>query len=282
MGKVSIIIPSRNEKYIDKTVDDLFAKASGEIEVIVVVDGVSQYPLPKERANLSFIHKALPEGLRPALKDASYKATGKYLMKVDAHTMISEGYDEVLKKDFEDNWVVVSRYYALDAENWTRITDHHGRDSHNDYFYLGCPWVNYRRFSFLDVPWKSRDMARANIIIDETMTMQASMWFMTLDHFHNTLGDLDVGRFGTWSAEQEEIVFKTWLSGGKMMVNKNVWNAHYQRKLGERDREFPDYSRNREASERKNLALYFLRKQWEGQIYTIDWLIDRFCRCQLH
>lgn len=257
MVKVSIIIPSRNEKYIDKTVDDLFAKASGEIEVIVIVDGVSQFPLPKERPNLSFIYKATPEGLRPALKDASYKATGKYLMKVDAHTMVSEGYDEVLKNDFEDNWVVVSRYYALDPEKWVKVTDNHGRDSHNDYYYLGCPWVNHRRFNFLDVPWRSRDKTRANIIIDETMTMQASLWFMTLDHFHNTLEDLDVNRFGTWSAEQQEIVFKTWLSGGKIMINKNVWNAHYQRKVGEREIMNPQYNRTSEAVERRTLAFYF-------------------------
>ena len=36
---VSIIIPSRNEPFLQHTIDDILAKAAGEIEVIVVLDG---------------------------------------------------------------------------------------------------------------------------------------------------------------------------------------------------------------------------------------------------
>lgn len=40
-GKVSVIIPSRNGMpYTQKTVDDLIAKAEGDIEIIVVLDGM--------------------------------------------------------------------------------------------------------------------------------------------------------------------------------------------------------------------------------------------------
>jgi len=271
MNKVSIIIPSRNERYLTKTVEDIFAKATGEIEVIVILDGSTDYPLPKSRPNLLFMVKPTPEGLRPALKDASYMATGKYLLKVDAHCMVSKGFDEVLKKDCEDNWVVVSRYHALDAEAWLKIDR-----THNDYFYLGCPWTNHRIFSFLDVPWKSRDQARNAIAIDETMAIQASLWFMTADHFHNRLGDLDEEMWGVWSCEQQEISLKTWLGGGRVMINKNVWNAHYQRPLIERQALTPEYTRRKDAFKHRDFALYFLRNEWENKIHKFEWLVDRF------
>jgi len=272
MDKVSIIVPARNERYLSKTVDDLFAKATGEIEVIVVLDGPTEFELPKERPNLKFITKVVAEGLRPAIKDASNMATGKYILKMDAHSMLSPGFDEVLKKDCEDNWVVVSRYYALDPEAWV-IGD---KKYYSDYFYLGCPWVNWRIFSFQDVPWRSRDKARRGIIIDETMTMQASLWFMTAEHLHKRLEDLNQERWGSWSCEQQEIALKTWLGGGKVMVNKGVWNAHYQRSIEERRELVPEYSRRKDLYIHKDFALYFLNNQWEGQIYKFDWLIEHF------
>jgi glycosyltransferase involved in cell wall biosynthesis len=271
MAKTSIIIPSRNERYLCETVGDIFVKARGEIEVIVVLDGPTVHPLPVERPNLTFISKSRPEGLRPAIKDASYAATGKYLLKVDAHSMVSEGFDEVLKRDCEEDWVVVSRYYALDAEKWERKN---GR--YNDYFYLGCPWVNHRIFSFQDIPWRSRNYKRGDIAIDETMTMQASLWFMTTEHFHSRLGDLDFERWGAWSCEQQEISLKTWLGGGKVMINKNVWNAHYERKLEERFAMFPEYTRRDDAFRHRDFARYFVNDRWEGQVHKFGWLIDRF------
>ena len=272
MDKVSIIIPSRNEKYLNKTIDDIFAKARGEIEVIVVLDGPTEFPLPKERPNLKFITKETAEGLRPAIKDASNMATGEYLLKIDAHSMLSQGFDEVLKKDCEDNWVVVSRYYALDPEAW--VIGH--KKYYSDYFYLGCPWMRWDKIGFQDIPWKSRDKARRDIIIDETMTMQASLWFMTAEHFHNRLGDLDQEKWGSWSCEQQEISLKTWLGGGKVMVNKNVWNAHYQRPIEERRVLNPEYSRRTDLYIHRDFALYFLNNKWEGQIYKFDWLIEHF------
>lgn len=276
MSKVSVIIPARNEKYLDKTVEDLFSKARGEIEVVVTVDGPTNYPLPTERPNLKFIKKPIAEGLRPALRDASKVATGKYLMKTDAHMMMSEGFDEVLKRDFEDNWVVVPRLCLLNADMWEKDPN-----IQNDYFFLSCPWGVERvkgSYLFREVTWVSRDRARKDIVIDETMSVQGSVWFMTADYFHNRFNDLCDGFdiWGTWSGEQQEIGLKTWLGGGKLMVNKNVWNAHYSKRMWERLESVSYYSRNEDATMHKNLALYFLKNQWKDRVHDFDWLMDRF------
>ena len=276
MPKVSVIIPARNEKYLAKTVEDVFFKATGEIEVVVTVDGPTSYPLPTERPNLKFVKKPVAEGLRPALRDASQIATGKYLLKLDAHTMLSEGFDETLKKSCEDNWVVASRFCSLDADIWEKDPD-----IQNDYFFLSCPWGEKRikgSYLFREVTWVSRDRARKDIMIDETMSFQGSMWFMATEHFHGRLKDMCDGLsiWGTWSGEQQEIALKTWLGGGKVMVNKNVWNAHYSKRMWERLESVPNYSRNNDATLHKHLALYFLKNKWEDRVHNFDWLIDRF------
>src|SRR3972149_8272953 len=64
MAKVSVLIPSRNEKYLTKTVDGIFAKATGNIEVIIVLEGPTSYRLPHKRNNLILIQKPQAEGLR--------------------------------------------------------------------------------------------------------------------------------------------------------------------------------------------------------------------------
>ena len=81
MGKVSVIIPSRNERFLAPTVDDLFNKAEGEIEVIVFLDGYEPDPPLKERDGLKTIRSSSPAGMRPAINACASMASGKYLMK---------------------------------------------------------------------------------------------------------------------------------------------------------------------------------------------------------
>jgi len=48
VAKVSVLIPARKEPYLLQTIDDLFANAAGEIEVITVLDGpLPDYEIPK-------------------------------------------------------------------------------------------------------------------------------------------------------------------------------------------------------------------------------------------
>lgn len=57
MAKVSILIPSRNERFLPQTVDDIFAKAAGDIEVVAVLDGYWPDPILKDRPNLILVHR---------------------------------------------------------------------------------------------------------------------------------------------------------------------------------------------------------------------------------
>ncbi len=53
MTKVSIIIPSKNEKFLGKTIESIINNATGDYEIIVVLDGPTSYPIIKESKKLS-------------------------------------------------------------------------------------------------------------------------------------------------------------------------------------------------------------------------------------
>src|SRR3990172_6222175 len=109
MSKLSIIIPSRNEKFLPQTIGSLIANATGEIEIFAILDGYWPSPPLKEYPNLITIHRSTPKGMRAGINAAAAIARGKYLLKCDAHCLFAEGFDEVLKSDCEDNWIVIPR-----------------------------------------------------------------------------------------------------------------------------------------------------------------------------
>ena len=107
MSKVSVIIPARKEPYIRETLNDVMSRAEGDIEVILILDGdVPDYELPEDK-RLRVYHNSRVCGLRPSLSAAISVARGEYIVKLDAHCAIGEGWDEILKADCDDNWVVV-------------------------------------------------------------------------------------------------------------------------------------------------------------------------------
>ena len=92
MDKISVIIPARNEPFLSKTVDGLFENAEEEIEVIVMLDGYWPNPPLKKHDNLIIAHNGSVNGLRINQNAASRLATGKYLMKTDAHCIFDKGF----------------------------------------------------------------------------------------------------------------------------------------------------------------------------------------------
>lgn len=265
MSRVSIIIPSRDERWLKNTVDDLLNKASGDIEIIAVVDGPTTHKLPEERNNVKLIRLSEPMGMRHGINLASSVATGKYLMKLDSHCTMTEGFDELLQKDCEDNWVVISRRGELNPD-WT-VTDH----TIADYFYMSSPWTSSKGY-FRMCRWITRDKQRSEYMLDETLTFSGSHWFMPKKHFEN-IGTMDEDRFGQWSGEPEEIACKTWLSGGKVMLNKNVTHNHLRKeKIG---RPY-DVGWDLALKGLQEGTKYWSNDEWPNRIHNFEWLIDRF------
>ena len=216
----SIIIPARNEKYLANTIRDLIAKAKGEIEIIAVVDGY--WPDAEDLVlddRVIYLHFGEARGMRNAINKGVAIAKGEYILKTDAHCMFAEGFDEALKKDCKDNWVVVPRRYALDPVNW-EIEDNSKYPV--DYMYLskdlhGVVWTE-----------KNKDEELKKKEIDDLMSAQGSCWFMKKAYFEK-LGLLDEEAFGPFWGEFQEIAFKVWADKGEIKVNKKTWYAHWHK-----------------------------------------------------
>ena len=266
----SIIIPSRNEMFLAKTVDDIFAKARGEFEVVVILDEKDQQLAP--RPGLVVLKKEGPPGLRSAINQGVRAAQGKYIMKCDAHCMFGEGFDVILSAECEDDWVVIPRRYSLEPKDWSI---RQGRPI-IDYEYYVFP---YRSEELQAVrtggKWHERATKWYDILLDEDMAFQGSCWFTTKKH----LADIDGFGVDTTTGEQfvlesEELSNKTWLSGGKCMVNKKTWYAHLH-KGNEYGRGYFLSSRAMKI-QRVFHTDYWMHNQWPKQIHKMEWLINKF------
>ncbi|GEM_PF-1969692 len=266
MAKVSVLIPSRDEKFLANTIEDMVKKASGEVEVIAILDGPTSYPVIPEYSNVKIINLPSPQGMRHGINLAATLAKGKYLMKIDAHCVITHGYDEILQSECEDNWVVVARRNELSPE-W-KITD----TTPVDYFYMSCPWTSPQGYMRM-CRWITRDKQRSEIMLDETMTFSGSMWFMSREHFFKRIKMMDEDRFGQWSGEPEELACKTWLGGGKVMINKKVTFAHMRKTNIGRPYHI---SWNDALKGLRESARYWSSDEWPDRIHNFEWLIDHF------
>lgn len=213
----SIIVPSRNEKYLYKTVQDLLEKSKGDIEVFAILDGWwdTQYHTDPR---VHYIHYSKPRGMRNAIKAGVALASGEFILKTDAHCLFDEGFDEKLKKDIENNWIVIPRRYPLDVEKWVieeRTDDKYPID------------VMILDENLQGIPTKKR---KDNALIP-TETFQGSCWFMHKDYF-NKLNLMDEEKYGTFWQEAQEMGFKCKKDGGKIMCNTKTWYAHWHKTGG--------------------------------------------------
>lgn len=267
---LSVIIPSRSDQYLQKTIDDLLQKAEGEVEIIVVLDGYWPNPMLRDDPKVFILHHGMIHdnvGMRGSINAGVDIACGEYIMKIDEHCMVDQGYDVKLVADCQDNWLVIPRRYRLDAGNWVVIED--GRPP-IDYMYL-----EVKNGYFHGAEWKRPE--RDNILIDDTMSLQGSCWFMK-KKFWEVIGPLDDVNYGPFANEAQEIGNKAWLSGGQVKVNKKTWYAHWHKdKTG--------YGFNHEqqkifnesvAKGRAYSADYWLNNKWPKRVHDFEWLTNKF------
>lgn len=273
--KLSIIIPSRNEKYLQPTIKELLSKARGDIEVIAVLDGYWPVPALEADPRLKIVHRGESRGMRAGINAAVAIATGEVLMKIDAHCMVSEGYDLVMTKDLEKNWVAVPRRKRLDAENWC-IQEVGKPDI--DYMLVCAPtdpndWGGAGLNGKL---WdeKNRDTKLKEVIIDDLMSSQGSCWVMHKSYFYE-LELMDEASYGSFWNEFQEIGFKAWLSGGRVIVNKGAWYAHLHKgKKHGRGYRLAESALFQGAAHTSKWMKF--RGAWDKQTLPLSWLIEKF------
>ena len=270
MAKLSVIIPSRNERFLAQTAADILRNAEGDVEVIAVLDGYWPAPILADDPRLTLIHFSKALGMRRAINSAASIARGEYLMKCDAHCSFEPGFDEILKKDIDDNWIVIPRRDRLDAENWCRQET--GKPP-IDLHYLSCPLTNPDGFSMHGAIWKERDRERLNVPIDDTPSFQGSFWMMSRRHWE-WLGGMSEEGYGGFTQEPQELGLKTWLGGGQVKVNKNTTYLHLHKGR--------TYGRGYHQDKREIIAghewgaRYWMNNKWEGRLHDFTWFVEKF------
>jgi glycosyltransferase involved in cell wall biosynthesis len=260
---ISVIIPAHEEPYLDRTIESLSKGAKGDVDIIPVMDDGSL-------------------GMRGAINVGLKKAKGKYIMKCDAHCLFADGWDEVILKDFKENWLVIPRRYSLNAEKWA-VSER--KTLPKDYHYLSFPVENkmYGK-SLYPQEWTQRTKERLNnpkYDIDDTMTFQGSCYFANRKYFMDHVGYLNDKDYTSFAGEPLEVGLNYWLGGGEVKVNKNTWYAHlfknknYYKSVGKR---VDTKIKRNDKTKSGHIwgCKHWMNNEEPNMVHKFSWLMEKF------
>jgi len=285
---LSIIIPARNEMFLARTIEDILTNMRGDTEVIAVLDGEWAAPPIPDHERVTLVYNAESVGQRAATNQAARMSTAKYLAKCDAHCAFDEGFDTKLIADMQDDWTVVPVMRNLHAFDWVCECGHRtyqgpqkcggcGReDVVMEVVWRAKPSPNstaYRFDNTMHFQYWGEYKARQLGDIAETMSLQGSFWMATRDKYFEL--DLCDEAFGSWGQQGVEVACKTWLSGGRVMVNKKTWYAHMFRTQHGFSFPYP-ISGRQVAHAREYSRKLFMENNWEKAVRPFSWIIEHF------
>lgn len=295
MKDLSILIPSRNEMFLKNTVEDILEHIEADTEIIVVLDGKWADPAltQNDRVNIIYVSEAV--GQRAATNLACKLSKAKYVMKVDAHCSFDQGFDRKMIAEMKDDYTIVPTMRNLWAFDWKCFhcgwkkyqgptpekcencgkTDRIKRKmiwkakkspQSNSYCFDSVPHFQYFR-EFNKRPEGIGDLT-------ESMSIQGSCFMVTREKYWEL--DLSDELLGSWGNQGIEVACKTWLSGGRVIINQKTWYAHMFRTQGG-DFSFPYHNKGSEVNRtKKNVWDMFFNNKWDKQILPMSWLVEKF------
>jgi glycosyltransferase involved in cell wall biosynthesis len=292
MTDLSVIIPARNEEFLQRTISSVLENIKGDTEVIVILDGYwPDNGIPQEQ-NLNVIHYEQSIGQRAATNAGAKLSDAKYIMKLDAHCAVDEGFDVKLMANCEYDWTIIPAMYNLHAFDW--VCKSCGHKIYQGPLPAECvckkpkfkkkiiwqPKTNPRsefyrfdkdmKFQYWRV-FKKRPEAKSDLA--PTLGNLGACFFMHRDRYFD-LGGLDEDH-GGWGQLGTEISCKSWLSGGKQLTNKLTWFSHMFRTGGGFG--FPyKISGKQVRTARKYSQNLWLNDAWPLAKHKLSWLIDKF------
>jgi glycosyltransferase involved in cell wall biosynthesis len=292
MIDLSVIIPARNEEFLAKTVEDLLQNIRGNTEIIVVLDGAVADPPLKSDPRITIIYHPQPVGQRAASNDAAKLAKGKYLMKIDAHCAVDEGFDVKMLEAFKevgDNVTMIPGMKNLHIFDWVCPEGHRryqgrsgvckecGKTETKDIVWIAkpSPWSTAFRFdkTMHFQYWRDWGYLQKGDI-SETMSIQGSCFMLTKEKWFEL--DICSEEFHSWGQQGVEVACKTWLSGGRVMCNKRTWYAHMFRTQGG-DFSFPYSNPQSKVNENRELSRQlFQHDKWPKATRKFQWILDHF------
>ena len=296
MPDLSVIIPARNELWLNHTIADVLAHSEADTEVIVILDGQwPAEPIP-DNDRVILVHLSESIGQRAACNLGARISQAKYLMKLDAHCSVGQGFDRIMLEDMQSDWTMVPKMYNLHCFDWVCRECGHRRYQSPSGPCEKCGGETERELVWYAKPnpettamrfdrnlkfayWPGYKKRQSGDLVD-TMSILGACFLLTRERWF----DLDIcdEEHGSWGQQGTEVACKTWLSGGRLVCTKKTWMAHMFRTQGG-DFGFPYPLSGREVGQARTYSKQLWRADdpsqmpaWDKAIYPLAWLIDKF------
>lgn len=287
MYDLSVIIPARNEMFLKRTIDDLLENIEANTEIIVVLDGKWADPPIPDNDRVTLIYHCESIGQRASANEAVAIADAPYIMKVDAHCSFDKGFDRKMLEVMQPDWTQAPSMRNLHAFNWVCPDGHSryqspsgpcdecGKPTTMEMIWYAKPnpqSTSYRFDKLMHFQYWTEYKKKQVGDYVETMSLQGSCFMISKERYIKL--NICDEKHGSWGQQGTEVACKTWLSGGKCIVNKKTWYAHLFRTQGG-DFGFP-YPNPGIQQAREYSRQLWLENKWEGAIYPLSWLVERF------
>jgi glycosyltransferase involved in cell wall biosynthesis len=286
---LSIVIPSRHEEFLNKTIEDILKNKEGKTQIIVGLDG--EWPLEPIPSHPDVVVLYYPEsiGQRAITNQCVRLSTAKFICKTDAHCAFDKGFDIKMMKLMEPDITMIPVMRNLHAFDWVCPEGHRryqgpsglcticGKPTTKDIVWIAKTnpqSIAYRFDKTMHFQYWNEYGRKQTGDLTETLSIQGSCFMITRDKYWEL--DICSETFNSWGQQGVEVACKTWLSGGRVLVNRTTWYAHMFRTQGG-DFGFPyplsghDVQKNRDIS--KEL---FEKNKWTGSKYPFNWLLNKF------
>ena len=287
--KLSILIPARNEMFLAKTVENLLENIEDDTEIIVGLDGAWAEPGIPQHPRVTVVYFPESIGQRAMTNKLCKLSKAKYVMKLDAHCAVGKGFDRILLEDIKDDWTILPKMYNLHAFDWVCKSCGNRRYQGKSGKCEKCGGEEER-----DIVWKPKPSPETTSMkfdknlkfgywteykkhqkgdLVETMSILGACFMLSRKRYWE-LNICDES-FGSWGQQGTEVACKTWLSGGKVIVDKRTWFAHMFRTQGG-DFGFPYPQSGKQVEHARKLSReLFLKGKWKSK-YDLNWLINKF------
>jgi len=301
MRELSIIIPAREEVWLQRTIEDIFKNSEADTEVIAILDGYWPDPPLPDHPKVTVVHHTESIGQRAATNEGARISQAKYVMKADAHCAFGKGFDRILIEDCQYDWTMIPQLYNLHVFDWKckkcgdrtyqGVKPESCKKCQGTEFEMVMVWkpregkgpyVSWRFDENMQFKqWRKhcrRPEAKGEFV--ETLSFAGPCFFIHRDRYWE-LGGCDEGH-GSWGQFGTEWACKTWLSGGKLITTRKTWFAHLFRTgnfkgSGYNGSSFP-YNLPVKAQEyaKQYSRDLWLNDKWPGANYPLSWLVDKF------
>jgi len=288
--ELSVLIPARNEQFLARTIQDILEHSEADTEIVAVLDGQWAEPRIPDNPRVTLIYHAESIGQRAATNEAARIAAGKWVMKCDAHCSFAQGFDKVLLADMQDDWTCAPLMKNLHAFNWVCKNGHAryqgppgpckecGLPTVQDVVWISKKSPNSTAYCFdTDLHFQYHNEMKKRPEgqgpLSESMSLQGSCFMLSKEKYFGL--NICDETWGSWGNQGSEVAIKTWLSGGRIVINQKTFYSHLFRTqpgFG-----FPYAISGKQVAHARHCSQeLFLNNKWDKQIYPLSWLIKKF------